>query len=181
MLTNNQHGFGRGRSSETRLAGLIDDHAQILDRKSQNDLVILDFIKAFDTVPHQWLMSKLENIGIDNSFLSWIETFLTQRHQKVLLGGATPSQASVTSGVPQGTVLGPLLFLLYINDLSEAGSSQTRLFAIDCIMYREIIKSLQDSIQLQKDIDACSLSVEKISANVIQLYVYKVLHHASIL
>ena len=77
VLTNNQHGFGRGRTSETRLAGLIDDHAQILDRKSQNGLVILDFIKAFDTVSHQWLMSKLENIGIDYSLLRWIETFLT--------------------------------------------------------------------------------------------------------
>ena len=143
VLTNNQHGFRRGRSCETQLAGLVDDLAKIFDRKSQANMVILDFSKAFDTVPHQRLLCKLNNVGIYNGLLAWIKIFLTNRHQRVLLGGESSSESSVTSGVPQGTVLGPLLFLIYINDLPDAVSSHTRLFADDCIMYREI-KSPQD-------------------------------------
>ena len=153
VLTNRQNGSRRGRSCDTQLAGLIDDHAKILDAKSQVDLVILDFSKAFDTVPHQRLLCKLKNIGINNSLLEWIKIFLTTRHQKVLLDGETSTESQVTSGVPQGTVLGPLLFLIYINDVPDAVSSDVRLFADDCIMYKEI-KTAKDQDALQKDIDS---------------------------
>ena len=96
VLTDNQHGFRRGRSCETQLAGLVDDLAQILDRKSQAGLVILDFSKAFDTVPHQWLLKNLEHVGVNNNLLQWIGNFLTKRRQKVLLQGETSTQSPVT-------------------------------------------------------------------------------------
>ena len=152
MLYNKQHGFRKGLSCDTQLTGLLDDIAKIVDSKSQADLIIMDFSKAFDTVPHNRLLRKLRSIGITNSILSWIETFLTQRHQKVILEGETSTSAKVTSGVPQGTVLGPLLFLIYINNLPKGILSNVRLFADDCILYKEI-KSSNDSAQLQADID----------------------------
>lgn len=153
VLSNHQHGFRQGRSCDSQLSGLIEDLAKTLDNRSQVDLVILDFSKAFDTVPHQRLLRKLKNVGINNSLLSWIEHFLTSRHQRVQLEGAFSQESPVTSGVPQGTVLGPLLFLLYINDLPDSVSSKVRLFADDCILYREICRP-EDSKLLQRDIDS---------------------------
>ena len=140
---------------KTQLAGLVDDLAQILDRRSQIDLCIMDFSKAFDMVPHQRLLIKLDHLGIRGATKRWIEGFLTKRHQKVLLEGKTSSSSPVNSGVPQGTVLGPLLFLAYINDLPDSVSSDVRLFADDLILYREITSS-RDSIKLQQDIDSLS-------------------------
>ena len=172
----------RGRSCDTQLAGLIDDLAKILDAKSQVDLVILDFSKAFDTVPHQRLLCKLKNIGINNSLLKWIKIFLTTRHQKVILDGKSLAESQVTSGVPQGTVLGPLLFLIYINDLPDAVSSDVRLFADDCIMYKEI-KSAKDQDALQKDIDSlCKWEKSwQMSFNSTKCYTMHVTHKTNIL
>ena len=153
LLNNRQHGFRSGRSCETQLAGLVNDLAQILDSRSQIDLCIMDFSKAFDMVPHQRLLSKLDHLGIRGDIKKWIEGFLTKRHQKVIIDGKSSSNSLVNSGVPQGTVLGPLLFLAYINDLPDSVSSDVRLFADDLILYREIV-SPQDSEKLQQDIDS---------------------------
>ena len=87
--------------------------------------------------------------------LAWIRVFLTQRTQKVTLEGITSNQCAVTSGVPQGTVLGPLLFLMYINDLPTGFSSTIRLFVDDCLLYCSIT-SLADSLHFQEDLDALS-------------------------
>ena len=99
---------------------------------------ILDFTKAFDKVPHKRLIHKLNYYGITGSIATWIETFLTGRTQQVVVNGATSSSTIVTSGVPQGTVLGPLLFLLYINDLPDNLFTSVRLFVDDCILYTPI-------------------------------------------
>ena len=114
----------------------------------------MDLAKAFDTVAHHRLLYKLEWYGIRGRVHQWIAGFLTVRHQRLLLDGAQSSLAGVSSGVPQGTVLGPILFLIYINDLPDCVSHSTiRLFADYCIIYRSI-KTIEDTQHLQEDIDA---------------------------
>lgn len=103
-------------------------------------------------MPHERLLLKLHHYGVRGSILLWIRDFLSHRTQAVVLEGKTSTSAPVTSGVPQGTVLGPLLFLVYINDMPLHAQSKTRLFADDCLMYRSV-KTAADCEQLQSDID----------------------------
>ena len=119
------------------------------DSKKQSDLAILDFSKAFDTVPHQKLLHKLKHYGIDGKINKWIGSFLTQRKQRVVIEGESSESCSVDSGVPQGTVLCPLLFLCHINDLPNCIKSKVRLFADDCLLYTSV-NSIKDQIQLQE-------------------------------
>ena len=130
----------------------VHDLANILDKQKQADVIIMDFSKAFDLVPHQRLLLKLKHAGITGSLHKWVSNFLTKCLQQVVLEGASSSSVSVTSGVPQGTVLGPLFFILYLNDLPEGISSQVGLLADDCILYREV-SSEEDKHKLQNDID----------------------------
>ena len=118
-------------------------------KSSQIDIAVLNFFKAFDTVPRDGLLSKLKHYGIDDKIWTWISNFLKQR---VVVDGIQSDLVTVDSGVPQGTVLGPILFLLHINDLPSVISSKVRLFADDCLVYREI-KSRQDQNDLQKDLN----------------------------
>ena len=121
----------------------------------------MDFSEAFDKIPHKRLNYKLNWYGIRGDALEWITDFLSSRYQRVVLDGATSDSAPVLSGVPQGTVLGPILFLIYINDLPDGVVNSTvRLFADDCIIYRPI-KSKKDTELLQSDLDSVG-SWEKI-------------------
>jgi len=152
ILTNAQHGFRKKRSCETQLIITIHEIASKLSKGSQVDIILLDFSKAFDKVPHLRLLHKLEYYGVNKKTNAWIKTFLQDRKQSVILEGTTSSQAPVLSGVPQGTVLGPLLFLTYINDMPEkVTSSETKLFADDSMLFRSI-KNQNDSHLLQKDL-----------------------------
>jgi hypothetical protein len=154
ILTDKQHGFRRRRSCETSLLTTVQDLASTLEKNHQIDLILLDFSKAFDTVPHTRLLNKLEHYGIQASTHLWIKHFLTNRTQEVLVEGSKSSPVDVSSGVPQGTVLGPLLFLLYINDMPSSISPGTslKLFADDAMLYRKI-NNPTDSDNLQHDLD----------------------------
>jgi len=111
----------------------------------------MDFSKAFDKVSHSRLLYKLEWYGVKGQTYSWVTDFLTGRSQQVVLEGKQSDSSNVTSGVPQGSVLGPILFLIYINDLPDCVHSQVRLFADDTIVYRKI-NSPNDVDSLQEDL-----------------------------
>jgi len=152
ILSDSQHGFRKNRSCDSQLVLTAYDLAGALDKQKQVDVIILDFSKAFDTVPHHRLINKLKFYGINTQLINWIKAFLTNRQQKVVLEGRSSSYVSVDSGVPQGTVLGPLLFLLYVNDLPDNLTSSTRLFADDCLVYKNITCA-EDACELQRDLD----------------------------
>ena len=152
VLTNLNHGFRAGYSCETQLLVTAHDLLASFENNTQVDITILDFSKAFDTVPHRRLLAKLEAYGIDGPILRWISDFLTRRKMCVVVDGESSRDVSVESGVPQGTVLGPLLFLCHVNDMPEHVTSQIRLFADDCLLYRKI-HNHNDQIQLQQDLD----------------------------
>ena len=153
VLTHAQHGFRKGHSCETQLLITLSDLFKSFDKRTQVDVGILDFSRAFDSVPHERLLGKLASCGVTGPVNSWIRAFLTGRHMSVVVDGEESNSAPVLSGVPQGTVLGPLLFLIYINDMTSQVSSGTfiRLFADDCLVYREI-NSTQDQVVLQQDL-----------------------------
>ena len=113
----------------------------------------MDFAKAFDKVPHRRLLYKLEYYGIRGSTHKWFSSWLSERSQKVVLDGQASDPVPVLSGVPQGSVLGPVLFLIFINDLPENIRSSVRLFADDCVLYRNI-KSPIDCQILQDDLNS---------------------------
>lgn len=150
-----QHGFRKTFSCETQLLSFTHNLHSILDRGSQADCVFLDFSKAFDKVSHQLLLFKLSKLNIDLNVLQWIQHFLSHRSQFVSVNGSNSHLTPVNSGVPQGSVLGPLLFLIYINDLHAIISSSVCLFADDCVIYREISTD-SDTALLQSDLISIS-------------------------
>ena len=129
-LTPVQHGSRSKHSCESQLLITTDEFILNFESKTQTDVAVLDFSKVFDVVPHQRLLYTLDHYGIWGTALNWIQNFLTNRTQKVVVNGSSLESAGVRSGVPQGTVLEPLLFLTYIIDLPSTVSSQVGLFVL---------------------------------------------------
>ena len=133
---------------------LVSNVDRALNRNHrQTDVIIMDFAKAFDMVPHRRLLYKLDYYGIRGSTHKWITSWLSGRSQKVELDGQASDPVPVLSGVPQGSILGPVLFLIFINDLPENIRSSVRLFADDCVLYRNI-ESPMDCQILQDDLNS---------------------------
>ena len=127
------------------------DLVTALNNAEQVDAILLDLSKAFDKVPHIRLCHKLSFYGIAGHTLEWIENFLSGRSQQVILNGECSESCPVLSGIPQGSVLGPLLFLCYINDLPAQVKSSIKLYADDALVYRRI-HSETDQNNLQEDL-----------------------------
>ena len=126
ILVDNQHGFRQKHSTETQLLSTIHISSTLNEKKASH-LVILDFTKAFDNVPHERLLIKLHHYGITGPLNNWLRSFLTHRTQQTVRVGVSSPPQQVISGVPQEKVLGPLLLLLYVNELSFGLECQTRL------------------------------------------------------
>ena len=134
----------------------VDELANTIQQGRRTDLILLDFSKAFDLVSHEKLTYKLFHYGVQGKTLAWIKGFLTDRSERVVLDGVTSSSIQVTSGVPQGSALGPVLFLAYINDLPEQVTSLVRLFADETVVYITIHKHTDSQI-LQDDLHKLEL------------------------
>lgn len=148
LISEKQHGFVPGRSCVTQLLDVMDTGTQILDEGGSVDVIYMDFQKAFDSVPHHRLLVKVEAHGISGAVLTWIKDFLANRRQTVMVNSAESEDALVTSGIPQGSVLGPVLFVLYINDLPSVVTNQSRLFADDTKVFtRSDITGATESLQ----------------------------------
>ena len=154
MLRESQHGFRSGKSCNTNLIEFLDSVTAAVDRGEPVDVVFLDFAKAFDKVPHRRLCEKLRAHGIDGEIFNWIKNWLTDRRQRVVLNGKSSTWKEVLSGVPQGSVLGPLLFLIFINDLDSAATTikWIKKFADDTKL-GHTVSSAEDRAALQQALD----------------------------
>ena len=131
LISDSQHGFRKGYSCTTNLLTFLENVTEEINNNHSVDTIYLDLAKAFDKVPHQRLISKLKAHGVDGLVVSWIKAWLSDRWQRVCIDGTYSSWRTVWSGVPQGSVLGPLLFLIFINDLDGAICSNVLKFVDD--------------------------------------------------
>ena len=153
-ITDYQHGFVKGKSTCSQMLKFTDFIGNCLDNNSQVDIIYLDFAKAFDTVPHDLLLKKLSMYGFGGNLLRWFSSYLSNRYQRVVIDGNNSKWLPVLSGVPQGSILGPLMFILYINDVHACiHYSNIALFADDTKLYTNV-QNNQDCDNLQKDLDS---------------------------
>ena len=141
-------------------APVNDDWSKALDQGHEVCVVFFDVSKAFDTVPHSLLLTKLYELNLNPYLLQWIKSYLSNRSQYVCVDSISSSVVPVVSGVPQGSVLGPLLYIIYINDTAASISpnSDANMFADDIALYR-IIKTSSDYVRLQEDINSVSTCI----------------------
>nr|VZH90178.1 unnamed protein product [Spirometra erinaceieuropaei] len=152
LLSKCQHGFRKGRSCTTNLLQSLQSWTEALDDRHAVHIAFIDFQKAFDTVPHQRLLHKLEKIGISGNFHKWIENFLVGRHQVVCVGRGKSDPAMVESGVPQASVLGPILFLIYVDDAARDLDCEVAMFADDMKIW-SVIRGPADEDRLQMNLN----------------------------
>ena len=151
-----QWGFQKGKSTTTALLSTTHEWCSQLDQQHDVLCVFLDFKKAFDSVPHRRLMEKLTQLGLQSNILSWLCSYLSGREQYVLVNGKHSKSTLVRSGVPQGSVLGPLLFLLYVNDITNlhrSDQSRLSLYADDMLLYKPITSNTSYA-EIQQDVNS---------------------------
>uniref|UniRef100_A0A8C5MJL4 Reverse transcriptase domain-containing protein n=1 Tax=Leptobrachium leishanense TaxID=445787 RepID=A0A8C5MJL4_9ANUR len=152
VIGKNQHGFMKHRSCKTNLITFYEEVSRSIDQGVAVDVIYLDFAEAFDTVPHKRLLFKLRKIGLDENTCSWIENWLKDRVQSVVINGTFSRWTPVVSGVPQGSVIGLILFNLFINELEIVIESHVSVFADDTNLGK-VIQCEQDVTSLQRDLD----------------------------
>ena len=151
LIVESQHGFTKGRSCLTNLLTFLEEVTKAIDQGIPVDVIYLDFSKAFDKVPHQRLLGKLRAHGLGETVVGWIESWLCGRKQRVVIRGKGSEWSEVTSGVPQGSVLGPTLFLIYINDIDDGVNSSVLKFADDTKIFRNVM-TCEQAFSLQEDL-----------------------------
>ena len=154
LLSDCQYGFRQNRGCILQLLKVVDEWSKDIDENKQIDCIYLDFRKAFDTVPHKRLLKKLESFGITGTVLKWLEDFLSNRQQRVVVNGTFSNWKPVLSGIPQGSVLGPVLFIIFINDLPDYVKCICKLFADGTKLYKAI-SCRYDQQLLQVDLFQC--------------------------
>ena len=153
LLCEEQHGFQSGRSTVTNLLEALNVWTEALMHGLPVDVIYLDYAKAFDTVPHERLLRQISSFGIKGKALHWIRSFLTGRHQQVRVNADTSTRRPVISGVPQGSVLGPILFTLFVSDVPGAVSSLISMFADDTKVYTALLED-DSSQNLADDLES---------------------------
>ena len=156
LLSPHRYGFRAGLSCTSQLIHLFHAWASALDKGKTSDVVFLDFEKAFDSVPHLHLYLKLKQYGIRGQILEWLSDFLLEQYQRVVLEGESSKWTKVSSGVPQGSIVGPILFLLYVNDIPENLSCASEMFADDTLLFNsgnpsDVSSPIQDSLSQISD------------------------------
>ena len=146
FFTDNQYGFRTKKSCVTQLIEVMDDLTEYIDNYEDVDIIYLDFMKAFDKVPHERLLKKIQACGIRGAIYNYISNFLNNRQQRVCCNDDKSEWTAVTSGIPQGSILGPLLFIIYINDLPEDLSNNCKMFADDTKLYGPPGDSIQEDL-----------------------------------
>ena len=158
LLRSSQHGFMAGKSTLSNLLEYLEELTSLVDQGHSVDVIYLDFAKAFDKVPHLRLIRKCEGLGIQGKILLWIQNWLSDRKQRVILNGMSSSWGDVLSGVPQGSVLGPTLFLIFINDIDcavEVTRGLIKKFADDTKCYM-VVDSEEEKERFQAMLDGLS-------------------------
>ena len=153
LISRHQHGFQKGKSCLTNLLETLEAWTEAIDKGNQVDCIFLDYQKAFDTVPFRRLLVKLSGYGVGDKIRRWVEAFLTGRRMRVSVNGSFSSWSPVSSGVPQGSVLGPVLFLLYVNDIPENVKCDIKIFADNTKVWKNI-KDSDDCRDLQNNLDS---------------------------
>ncbi|CAM4536017.1 unnamed protein product [Caretta caretta] len=154
MISNHQHGFVKNKSCQTNLIPFFDRVTSLVDGGGEEaiDVIYLDFSKAFDTVPHDFFINKQGKLNLDGTTRRWVQNWLENHSRSIVISGSQSGWKAIMSGVPQGSVLGPVLFNIFINDLDNGIQSTLIMFA-DNIKLGGVASALEDRIKIQNDLD----------------------------